>query len=170
MQEAHVGGRKCGKRPELRKYPSFTELPDEFGQASRWGDPRGGAAHPMERHEHSLETAIDRLVRRFYAKGDVDDLLGPVFRAIPEFDAHIDVIVDFWSRQLLGTERYQGRPFPPHWKLDIEPGHFDRWMALFTETAREELPDDLAEQSTAFQAGMFPLRGPDGRPMKLPRG
>ena len=127
--------------------------------------------------EHtSLESSIDRLVRRFYAKGDLDPLLGPIFRAIPEFDAHIDVIVDFWSRQLLGTDRYQGRPFPPHWKLEIEPEHFDRWMTLFSETAREDLPPDLADQaitkaghmSVAFQAGMFPIRGPDGRPMRLP--
>lgn len=131
----------------------------------------------MDQDADTLEAAIDRLVRRFYAKGDRDALLGPVFRAIPEFDDHIGVIVDFWSRQLLGTDRYQGRPFPPHWKLSIEPEHFDRWMALFSETAREELPADLAEQaitkaghmSTAFQAGLFPLRGHDGRPMRLPR-
>lgn len=123
-----------------------------------------------------LEAAIDRLVRRFYAKGFADALLGPVFHTIPELEAHLDVIVDFWSRQLLGTERYQGRPFPPHWKLAIEPEHFDRWMDLFSQTAREELPADLADlaitkaghMSTAFQAGMFPLRGPDGRPMRLP--
>lgn len=132
----------------------------------------------MDQDAATLETAIDRLVRRFYAKGGQDDLLGPVFRAIPDFDDHLGLIVDFWSRQLLGTERYQGRPFPPHWKLAIEPQHFDRWMVLFAETAREDLPADLAEQaitkaghmSTAFQAGLFPLRGPDGRPMRLPRG
>ena len=124
-----------------------------------------------------VEAAIERLVRRFYEKGDADDLLGPIFRAIPELEHHLGVIMDFWSRQLIATDRYQGRPFPPHWKLPIEPEHFDRWMALFSETAREELPAELAEKaiekaghmSTAFQAGLFPLRGPDGRPMRLPR-
>jgi hemoglobin len=124
-----------------------------------------------------VEAAIERLVRRFYEKGDADDLLGPPFRSIPALEDHLVVIIDFWSRQLIDTDRYQGRPFPPHWKLDIEPAHFDRWMALFSETAREELPADLAEKAitkaghmaTAFQAGMFPLRGPDGRPMRLPR-
>ncbi|MER2604889.1 MAG: group III truncated hemoglobin [Siculibacillus sp.] len=131
----------------------------------------------MDQITPTLEQAIDRMVRRFYEKGDRDALLGPIFRAIPRFEDHIGVIVDFWSRQLLGTDRYQGRPFPPHWKLDIEPEHFERWMELFSETAREDLPADLAEQaitkaghmSTAFQAGMFPLRGPDGRPMRLPK-
>jgi len=123
-----------------------------------------------------LEKAIERLVRRFYAKGDRDDLLGPLFLAIPDIETHLGIIIDFWSRQILGTERYQGRPFPPHWKLAIEPEHFDRWMDLFSQTAREELPADLADMaitkaghmSTAFQAGMFPLKGPDGRPMRLP--
>lgn len=123
-----------------------------------------------------IEQAIDRCVRRFYAKGDGDPLLGPIFRAIPAFEEHIGIIVDFWSRQLIGTDRYTGRPFPPHWKLPIEPEHFDRWMELFSETAREDLPADLAEQaitkaghmSVAFQAGMFPIKGPDGRPMRLP--
>jgi hemoglobin len=131
---------------------------------------------PFQPKDHtSLEEAIDRMVRRFYAKGDLDPLLGPIFRAIPEFETHIGIIVDFWSRQLLGTDRYNGRPFPPHWKLPIEPEHFARWMELFTETAREDLPVELAEQastkaghmSVAFQAGMFPIRGPDGRPMRL---
>jgi len=124
-----------------------------------------------------IEAAIERLVRRFYEKGDADDLLGPIFRAVPELEAHLVVIMDFWSRQLIGTDRYMGRPFPPHWKLELTPEHFDRWMALFTETAREELPADLAAKAeekaghmaTAFKAGLFPLRGPDGRPMRLPR-
>ncbi len=123
------------------------------------------------------EAAIERLVRRFYERGDVDDLLGPIFRAIPKLEEHLGVIIDFWSRQLIGSDRYTGRPFPPHWKLELTPEHFDRWMALFSRTAHEELPADLAEKaiekaghmSTAFQAAMFPLRGPDGRPMRLPR-
>ena len=124
-----------------------------------------------------IEAAIERLVRRFYEKGDVDDLLGPIFRAIPKLEEHLGVIIDFWSRQLIGSDRYNGRPFPPHWKLDLTPEHFDRWMLLFGETAHEELPADLAAKaiekaghmSSAFQAAMFPLRGPDGRPMRLPR-
>ncbi|WP_228259646.1 group III truncated hemoglobin [Siculibacillus lacustris] len=123
-----------------------------------------------------IETAIVRMVRRFYAGWTDDALLAPILAALPEPEAHLAVIVDFWSRQLLGTERYQGKPFPPHWALKIEPAHFDRWMALFAEAARAELPADTAEQaitkaghmSVAFQAGLFPLRGPDGRPMRLP--
>lgn len=132
----------------------------------------------VEHDPIAMEAAIERLVRRFYEKWETDDLLEPVLRMVPELEPHLVLIIDFWSRQLLNTDRYQGRPFPPHWALKIEPAHFDRWMALFTETAKEELPADLAEQailkaghmSTAFQAGLFPLRGPDGRPMRMPTG
>lgn len=132
----------------------------------------------VEAHDPAeMEAAIERLVRRFYAKWETDDLLEPVLRAVPELESHLVVIMDFWSRQLLDTDRYRGRPFPPHWTLKIEPAHFDRWMALFSETAREELPPDLAakaiekagQMAVAFQAGLFPLRGPDGRPMRIPR-
>lgn len=126
----------------------------------------------------AAEAAIERLVRRFYVKWEGDALLDPILRAVPDLEHHLQVIIDFWSRQLLGTLRYQGRPFPAHWALDLEPAHFDRWMALFCETAREELPEALAtkaigkaeQMNVAFQAGLFPLRGPDGRPMRMPRG
>ena len=132
----------------------------------------------MERDEMQLEAAIERMVRRFYDEGGRDPLIGPVFGAIEHLEDHLRVIIDFWSRQLLATDRYQGRPFPPHWKLELEPEHFVRWMALFSAAVEAELPADLAataiekagHMSVAFQAGLFPIKGPDGRPMKLARG
>ena len=124
-----------------------------------------------------VEAAIERMVLRFYDAWETDELLEPILRAVPNLEDHLVVIMDFWSRQLIDTDRYQGRPFPPHWALKIEPQHFDRWIALFAEAVNAELPTDLAAKalekaghmSTAFQAGLFPLRGPDGRPMRLPR-
>ena len=124
----------------------------------------------------ATEAAIERMVRRFYAAWETDELLEPILRALPDLEHHLVVIMDFWSRQLIDTDRYQGRPFPPHWALKLEPAHFDRWMALFAEAVRAELPTDLADKAlekaghmaTAFKAGLFPLRGPDGRPMRLP--
>ncbi len=128
-------------------------------------------------HDDDAEAAIERMVRRFYDGWAGDALLDPLLRALPHLEEHLQIIIDFWSRQLLGTDRYQGRPFPPHWKLDIEPDHFDRWMELFAGAVKAELPADLAEtaiekaghMSVAFQAGLFPIKGPDGRPMKLSR-
>jgi hemoglobin len=124
----------------------------------------------------AIEAAIDRMVRRFYDGWHDDELLAPILAGIDDLEHHLRIIADFWSRQLLGTDRYAGRPFPPHARLRIEPEHFEHWMALFAPAVRAELPDDLAEavltkarnMATAFQAGLFPLRGLDGRPKRLP--
>ncbi|MGJ0454553.1 MAG: group III truncated hemoglobin [Methylocystis sp.] len=87
-----------------------------------------------------LEIAIDDCVRRFYAKGAEDPLLAPIFATIDGLDQHMGIVANFWSRTLLGTERYQGQPFAAHINLPIEPQHFTRWLELFSESANEALP------------------------------
>jgi len=124
----------------------------------------------------TIEVAISTCVRAFYDKGLADPLLGPIFGAIPELDHHLDVIANFWSKSLLGTDRYQGHPFAVHVALPVEPEHFARWLELFTEAARENLPPAEAEQAIAkathmsqcFQGGLFPFTGTDGKPSRLP--
>jgi hemoglobin len=133
---------------------------------------------PDGRDPAAIEAAIERMVHRFYDGWRDDDLLAPILARLDDLDGHLQIIVDFWSRQLLGTDRYAGRPFPPHARLPIEPEHFERWMTLFAAAARAELPADFAtaaltkagNMATAFRAGLFPLRGLDGRPMRLPPG
>ncbi|MGD9544890.1 MAG: group III truncated hemoglobin [Methylocystis sp.] len=123
-----------------------------------------------------LEVAINDCVRRFYAKGAEDPLLGPIFTAIPGLDEHMGIVANFWSRTLLGTDRYQGHPFAAHINLPIEPAHFTRWLELFRETASETLPETQAEQAIAkaahmtqcFQSGLFPFTGADGKPSRVP--
>jgi hemoglobin len=129
-----------------------------------------------EAQRAAKEIAISDCVQRFYAKGIADPLLGPIFSAIPDLPAHLEIIKNFWSRSLLGTERYQGHPYPVHTSLRIEPKHFQRWLELFVESAREKLPKPQAEQAVAqashmaqcFQAGIFPFTGPDGKPSRHP--
>jgi hemoglobin len=123
-----------------------------------------------------LELAIDDCMRRFYAKGAKDSLLGPVFWAIHNLDQHMSVVANFWSKTLLGTDRYQGLPFAVHIDLPIEPEHFARRLELFTESAYEALPKTQAEQAIAkaahmtqcFQSGLFPFVGADGKPSRVP--
>jgi hemoglobin len=123
-----------------------------------------------------LEVAINDCVRRFYAKGAEDLLLGPIFTAIDGLEEHMGIVANFWSRSLLGTDRYQGQPFAAHINLPIEPAHFTRWLELFSDSARETLPETQAEQATAkaahmtqcFQAGLFPFIGADGKPSRVP--
>lgn len=121
------------------------------------------------------EQHISDLVREFYARARADDLLGPMFAAaIHDWDGHIRIVEDFWSHALLGTARYHGAPFGPHMRLPIELDHFDRWLALFTTTAEEVLPQAAAQSAVAkarhmtdsFTAGLFPWKDADGRPSR----
>src|SRR5690606_37820643 len=82
----------------------------------------------------------------FYGRAREDALLGPVFnRAVSDWDHHIAQITDFWSSVMLRTGRYSGRPLNPHLRLPIEAEHFDRWLALFQQTATEVFGAEIAE-------------------------
>ncbi|MCP4621363.1 MAG: group III truncated hemoglobin [Bradyrhizobium sp.] len=91
------------------------------------------------------EGMIEQLVRGFYAKVRTDAVLGPVFEAkIADWEPHLEQMFAFWSSVALMTGRYHGTPMIKHVKLPIDAGHFDRWLALFEETAREICPPEAA--------------------------
>lgn len=89
------------------------------------------------------ETGLDEdvlrdVVHSFYAKVRRDAVLGPIFAArISDWDPHLERMVAFWSSVALMTGRYHGRPVPAHTPLPIHGAHFERWLGLFRETARE---------------------------------
>ena len=86
------------------------------------------------------EVMLAELVHRFYAKVRNDAVLGPIFAArITDWSPHLDRMVAFWSSVALMTGRYHGAPVPAHRTLPIGAAHFDRWLALFGETAKEVL-------------------------------
>jgi truncated hemoglobin YjbI len=121
--------------------------------------PPPGAPEPLVVHEDDLT----RLVHRFYELGDADAVLGPIFRRIPHRAEHLQIIVDFWSRSLMGTTRYRGNPFGPHMRLKLTRESFTRWVALFEQAAHETLHPTAAQRAIAraqhmsesFQAGLF---------------
>ena len=87
------------------------------------------------------EDMIERLVHGFYAKVRADALLGPVFEArIRDWGPHLQQMCAFWSSVALMTGRYHGNPMAKHMPLPVDAAHFDRWLALFEETARELCP------------------------------
>jgi hemoglobin len=125
----------------------------------------------------SVETAIATCVREFYAKARQDSLLGPIFNAqVVDWDVHLRVIANFWSKVLLKTDRYSGHPYVHHVNLPIEPRHIDHWLELFTETVHATLPATFAEIALAkarmmgesFKVGIFPFVGKDGKPSRHP--
>jgi hemoglobin len=48
----------------------------------------------------------------------------------------------FWSSVALMTGRYHGTPMAKHLPLPVDGDHFDRWLALFEQTAREICPGE----------------------------
>jgi hemoglobin len=96
------------------------------------------------------EHEISDLVDRFYAKVRVDAVIGPVFKeAIEDWPAHLALLKTFWSSVLLATRTYKGDPMMTHLQLPLEEAHFQRWLALFAETARETMPPNHAEVAIA---------------------
>ncbi|GGA55592.1 group III truncated hemoglobin [Pelagibacterium lentulum] len=103
---------------------------------------RPGPAHP-----DITDDGIALLVRTFYDRAREDDVLGPIFnRAVQDWDEHIAQITDFWSSIMLRTGRYSGRPLNPHLRLPLEAEHFDRWLALFEQTATELFSSEIAHE------------------------
>jgi len=89
------------------------------------------------------EAMIERLVRGFYAKVREDAVLGPIFEArIKDWEPHLMQMCAFWSSVALMTGRYHGTPMAKHLPLPVDGGHFDRWLALFEQTAREICPGE----------------------------
>lgn len=102
-----------------------------------------------------IEQAFQDGIDRFYAKVRQDDLIGPVFLgAVHDWAGHKQTMVDFWSRAVLGTQRYGGMPLPPHVKLRLTPSHFDRWLKLWKEACDETMPEPLAEHVHGISVNM----------------
>jgi hemoglobin len=92
------------------------------------------------------DAMIDRLVRGFYERVRNDALLGPVFASrITDWEPHLQRMCAFWSSVALLSGRYHGQPMPRHMPLPIDGRYFDRWLALFGETARELCPPAAAD-------------------------
>lgn len=91
------------------------------------------------------EVMIDRLVRGFYARVRADEVLSPVFAAVVEdWEPHLQRMCAFWSSVALMSGRYHGQPMARHLPLPIHAAHFDRWLELFEEAARELCPPAAA--------------------------
>jgi len=92
------------------------------------------------------DAMIDRLVRAFYGKVRKDDLLGPIFAArIRDWEPHLQRMCAFWSSVALMSGIYHGSPMAMHMRLPVDAEHFDRWLAVFEDTAREICPPAAAE-------------------------
>lgn len=98
------------------------------------------------------EAQLAKLVDAFYAKVRADEMLGPLFnRAIAHWPEHLEKLSAFWSSVVLTTGRYKGSPMAAHIRhaAHITPEMFDRWLALWGDTAAEQLAPADAEMIRA---------------------
>jgi hemoglobin len=89
------------------------------------------------------EAFISTLVDRFYTRVRAQPLIGPIFEhAIGDnWDRHLDRMKAFWASVALNAGLYSGRPVPVHQKLtEVQPWHFNIWLALFRQTLEEVAP------------------------------
>src|SRR3954468_19893004 len=108
-------------------------------------DRRAGISAEIFERTGITEAMIERLVRGFYVKVRADAMLGPVFESrIADWEPHLKQMCAFWSSVALMSGRYHGTPMPKHLVLPVDAAHFDRWLKLFEETARELSPPQAA--------------------------
>jgi len=90
---------------------------------------------------------IGRLVDAFYARVQVDPVIGPIFnREVQDWPGHLELLKQFWASAVLGIPGFKGNPLETHLNLRLEPEHFERWLTLFAETAKDVLGMTHAER------------------------
>lgn len=126
----------AGMSTAHRQTLSFTvQTPEDRQEASAR---RAEATAKLMQDTGITEDLIDQLVEAFYGRVQNDSMLGPIFSSvIDDWGPHLAQMKLFWSSVALSTGVYQGRPMPKHLKLPIDARHFDHWLQLFEETARE---------------------------------
>jgi hemoglobin len=114
------------------------------------------------------EEMIERLVHTFYGRVREDALLAPIFDAvISDWGPHLERMCAFWSAVALMSGRYHGQPLAKHVPLPVGGRHFDRWLALFAETASDVCPPVAAAHfmelsrriARSMEMGMASSRG-----------
>jgi len=100
-------------------------------------------AMPEQTHKKDITTQEDikLLVDSFYEKATKDALIGHFFTQIENFEEHLPVMYQFWSKIVFQAEGYTGNPIPKHLEIHqnspINAQDFERWLNLFTETTDE---------------------------------
>ncbi|MGF7217336.1 hemoglobin [Spirosoma lacussanchae] len=105
---------------------------------------------------HDIDTKADiaYLLDRFYERVRQDPDLGYIFDGVAQVNwpEHLPRINAFWTNLLLGGDgSYQGNPMRAHVdlarKTPITPAHFDRWLALFTQTLTDCFAGERAREA-----------------------
>jgi hemoglobin len=112
--------------------------------------------------------AIEAFLRAFYGAARQDEVLGPAFAHVADWEAHIANLTRFWGSVALMTGDYHGQPMQAHQPLRLTPAHFARWLDLFERIARsmftpagaEHMLDRARRIARSLEMGLIPLRLP----------
>ncbi|EKT78884.1 MULTISPECIES: group III truncated hemoglobin [Rhodococcus] len=108
--------------------------------------------HP--RTDLATRADIEDVLRRFYGRVLVDDLLAVPFAEIRErgLESHLPIMCDFWETVLFGAGRYQGSALRVHRSVHtrqrLEARHFLRWLTLWSTTVGQRFHDPIAAHAT----------------------
>jgi len=89
-------------------------------------------------------TDIEDIVTRFYQVMLKDPIVGFIFTDVAKIhlEEHLPIIVDFWSDVLFKQKLYRGNTLQKHLdihqKMPLRPGHFTRWLYLFTHAVNDK--------------------------------
>ena len=106
------------------------------------------------RTDLATRTDIEDLLRRFYGRVLVDDLLAGPFAEIREsgLESHLPIMCDFWETVLFGARLYQGSALRVHRSVHtrrrLEARHFLRWLTLWSTTVGQMFQGPIAEHAT----------------------
>ncbi|MGH3959953.1 group III truncated hemoglobin [Mycobacterium sp.] len=97
---------------------------------------------------------VEALLRRFYGRVLVDDILAEPFTEVREvsgLDSHIPVMADFWETMLFRAGLYRGRVLDAHRRVHgrttLSSRHFVRWLTTWIDTVDEMYRGPVAEHA-----------------------
>ena len=102
----------------------------------------------MNTHDVESRADLEQIIKNFYAVMLDDPIVGFIFTDVAKIDlaSHLPLIVNFWSDIVFGSQAgseklYTGNTLRAHLelsqKLALKPGHFTRWLYLFTHAVQE---------------------------------
>ena len=103
--------------------------------------------------ELSGRADVEALLRRFYGRVLVDDVLAEPFTAlrIGGLDSHIPVMCDFWETVLFRAGLYRGSALDAHrhvhHRTSLSGRHFVRWLTTWNNTVDEMYSGPVAERA-----------------------
>ena len=103
---------------------------------------------------------IAAFVDEFYRHILADEQLAPIFLDVAAIDLarHLPHIKDYWCKLLLGEKRYKRHTMNIHRQLHgkqpLQPGDFQRWLALFNATLDEGFAGERTERARRVAASI----------------